>query len=365
MKQMYVDLAGRGYPIYIEPGCLNQAGAVAKTAGLGKQVALVTDTNVAGFYLETVQKNLENSGFEVVPLIVEPGEHSKTLTVADKLFGKMIEARLDRKCTVVSLGGGVVGDLAGFLAATYLRGVAFAQIPTTLLAQTDSSVGGKVGVNHRLGKNLIGAFYQPKFVLIDPMVLKTLPQREIWAGLAEVVKYTLIYDAAFFGQLEKRLDVLAGLEDLSVTGEVIRRCCEIKAAVVEVDEKENGLRRILNFGHTIGHALEALTDYDFFRHGEAVTLGMIGMIWLSAERGLISVAEKNQALTLVKRLAVPLPLPQLDLKAVVAKMYSDKKVAGGVLNVVLLDRIGHAVIRSGISDDKLRRAVEFVYSYYQ
>jgi 3-dehydroquinate synthase len=319
---------------------------------------------VAGFYIEAVQRNLEKSGFEVVPLIVKPGEHSKTLTVADSLFEKMITARLDRKCTVISLGGGVVGDLAGFLAATYLRGVAFAQIPTTLLAQTDSSVGGKVGVNHRLGKNLIGAFYQPKFVLIDPNVLRTLPKREMWAGLAEVVKYTLIYDAAFFTQLEKQLERVAGLKDLAVAGEVIQRCCEIKAAVVEEDEKEIGLRRILNFGHTIGHALEALTNYDFFRHGEAVTLGMLGMTWLSAELGLLKPAEKAQALALVKRLAVPLPLPQLDSKAVVAKMYSDKKVAGGVLNVVLLDRIGRAVIQGGVCDEILQQAVEFVYSCY-
>lgn len=360
MKGITVDLGPQSYPIYVESDSLKLIGKLAKEHHLGQKVAVITDVNVAKHYREDVESCLQDAEFQVLGFILPAGEQTKTLKMADYLYEKLIEANFDRNSVIVSLGGGVIGDLAGFVAATFMRGISFVQIPTTLLAQTDSSVGGKVGINHRLGKNLVGAFHQPKFVLIDPQVLKTLPQREIWSGLAEIVKYALISDAEFFDYLDDSLNDLVLLKNMEDIEMVIEHCCSIKAGIVNQDEKESGLRRILNLGHTLGHAFEALTDYNVLRHGEAVTLGMRGINWLCKENGLFDEATYNKIDSLLQRLRLPETVPDFNPKDVLKKIYHDKKVIDGVLNLVLLEGIGKPVIRKDITEDAILTALEFL-----
>ncbi|MBN2092388.1 3-dehydroquinate synthase [candidate division KSB1 bacterium] len=360
MKGITVDLGPHSYPIYVESDSLKLIGKLAKEHHLGQKVAIITDVNVAKHYREDVESCLQDEEFQVLGFILPAGEQTKNLKMADYLYEKLIEANFDRNSVIISLGGGVIGDLAGFVAATFMRGITFVQIPTTLLAQTDSSVGGKVGINHRLGKNLVGAFHQPKFVLIDPEVLKTLPQREIWSGLAEIVKYALISDAEFFDFLEDSLGDLALLKNMADVEMVIEHCCSIKASVVNQDEKESGLRRILNFGHTFGHAFEALTDYAVLRHGEAVALGMRGIIWLCKENQLLDEEEYNRIDNLLQRLRLPETVPDFNPKDALKKIYHDKKVIDGVLNLVLLKGIGKPVIRKDITEDVLLSTLEFL-----
>lgn len=360
MKGIEVELGERSYPIYVESKLLSKVGLLAKKHNLGRKVALVTDVNVAKYYREEVENGLEKHQFQVLGFIIPGGEESKSLKIADYLYEKLIESGFDRNSVIISLGGGVVGDLAGFVAATYMRGIDFVQIPTTLLAQTDSSVGGKVGINHQLGKNLIGAFHQPKFVLIDSDVLKTLPQRELWAGMAEVVKYGLIFDAEFFQFVRENLNDLIMLKNTEDVEMIIEHCCGIKAHIVQNDERESGLRRILNFGHTVGHALEALTEYSVFRHGEAVVLGMRTMAWLSHKMKLLNKADFTVIDEVLHRMQVPDELPDFSPRQILNKMYKDKKVADGVLNVVLLDGIGSSVVRNDVTEKMLLSALEYL-----
>lgn len=360
MKGIEVELGERSYPIYVESKLLSKVGPLAKKHNIGKKVALVTDVNVAKYYREEVESSLVKQQFQVLGFILPEGEESKSLKMADYLYEKLIEANFDRNSVVISLGGGVVGDLAGFVAATYMRGIDFVQIPTTLLAQTDSSVGGKVGINHQLGKNLIGAFHQPQFVLIDPDVLKTLPQRELWAGMAEVVKYGLIFDDVFFEFIRENLNDLILLKNTEDMEMLIEHCCGIKAHIVQNDERESGVRRILNFGHTVGHALEALTEYAFFRHGEAVVLGMRTMSWLSHKMKLLNKKEFTVIDEVLHRMQIPEELPDFSPRQILRKMYHDKKVADGVLNVILLDEIGSAVVRNDVTDKMLLSALEYL-----
>lgn len=357
MKKVKVNLGDRSYPIYIETGGLSTIGEKSLQHGLGKKFSVITDETVADLYAEPVVSNLKKNGFDVYLFQVPPGEESKSLRKADFLYEKLIRARLDRKSTVIALGGGVIGDLAGFIAATFLRGIPFVQIPTTLLAQTDSSVGGKVAVNHRLGKNLIGAFYQPRFVLIDPSVLETLAQRELWAGMGEVIKYGLIRDKKLFQLLETNLDRLINPLDLQLMETIIGNCCRIKAEVVEQDEREGGLRKILNFGHTIGHALEAATDYSYFRHGEAVIWGMRAMSWLSYKEKFLAKKEFYKIENMLKEIPIPELLPTITPEEVLAKIYLDKKITDAQLCVILLSEIGKVVIREGINENKLISAI--------
>jgi 3-dehydroquinate synthase len=274
MQTLNVNLGARSYPIHIGSGILARAGELLNQVGLSGKVAIITNPIVAQFYLEPIQAALSKAGFIAVPILLPDGEEHKNFTSLQTIYDCLIAERFERKSCVLALGGGVVGDLAGFAAATYLRGVPYAQVPTTLLAHVDSSVGGKTGVNHADGKNLIGAFYQPKLVLIDIATLKTLPRRELGAGLAEVIKYGVIEDAALFCLLEERIDKLVELDsDLLI--QTIATSCAIKARVVEADEREDDYRAVLNFGHTIGHALEAVTGYTEFLHGEAVGVGMV------------------------------------------------------------------------------------------
>lgn len=360
MKGITVDLGPHSYPIYVESNSLKLIGKLAKEHHLGQKVAIITDVNVAKHYREDVESHLQDEEFQVLGFILPAGEQTKNLKMADYLYEKLIEANFDRNSVILSLGGGVIGDLAGFVAATFMRGITFVQIPTTLLAQTDSSVGGKVGINHRLGKNLIGAFHQPKFVLIDPEVLKTLPQREIWSGMAEIIKYALISDPEFFDFLEASLSDLVLLKNMEDVEMIIEHCCSIKANVVNQDEKESGLRRILNFGHTFGHAFEALTDYAVLRHGEAVALGMRGITWLCKENKLLNEEEYNRIDNLLQRLRMPETIPDFNPKDVLKKVYNDKKVLDGVLNLVLLEGLGKPVIRNDIAEGAILSALEFL-----
>ena len=340
MKEIRVNLGNRGYPITIQPGSLASLGDHILIQGLGTHTALISDTTVFGIYGDQTKVALEKSGIHVDCCVVPDGEDSKSLETVSGLYEKLIESRLNRDGVILALGGGVVGDLAGFLAATYLRGIDFIQVPTSLLAQVDSSVGGKVGVNHPKGKNLIGTFYQPRFVLIDPMVLSTLDKRELWSGLGEVVKYALIFDRSFFEFLEDCLDEIVGLQDADKITKVIAFCCRAKADIVEQDEKENGLRRILNFGHTMGHALEAATDFRYFRHGEAVIHGMHWAAWISVNRGFLPESDSSRISRILQRFPTP-PIPkELDSSDLLQAARLDKKHTDQGVHLILLEGIG-------------------------
>jgi 3-dehydroquinate synthase len=340
MQTLAVNLGDRSYPIHVGTGILEQAGELLKQVGIRGKVAVVTNPTVAQLYLDPIHEALSNAEFEVVPILLPDGEEHKNLKSLASIYDRLISERFERKSCVLALGGGVVGDLAGFAAATYLRGVPYVQVPTTLLAQVDSSVGGKTGVNHENGKNLIGAFYQPKLVIIDVAVLRTLPPRELVAGLAEVIKYGIIQDPALFQLLEQRLENLLGL-DRELLSQVIAVSCAIKARVVEADERENDIRAVLNFGHTIGHALEAVTGYRQLLHGEALGVGMVKAAALSVQHGFCDSASFNRVVALVRKAGLPVEMPPgVSLQNLIQAMEVDKKVAGGKIKFVMCEGIG-------------------------
>lgn len=348
----------RGYPVYIGRGSLAELGRIAVEHGFPRRVAVITDEAVAGLYGRVALESLRREGFAPELLVIPAGEGSKNLDTVRNLYDELIRREFDRGCGICALGGGVVGDVAGFVAATYLRGLPWIQVPTTLLAQVDSSVGGKTGVNHPAGKNLIGAFWQPEFVLADPEVLATLPPRELHAGLAEVVKAALIADPALFSLLEARWEeLLRG--DLDPLEGAIEAACRVKAAVVSRDERERGHRRILNFGHTIAHALEAATGYGHFLHGEAVAWGMVGAAWLSWRRGLLDGGDLTRIEMLLVRLPKP-PIPDIPAERFLEHLRHDKKIVAGTLHYVLLRGIGEAIVTEGIGEGDLLAALEYL-----
>ncbi len=368
-----VPLPTAPYEILIEPGLLDAAGepiaAVlpprgASTAGRARRLVVVTDENVGPLYLERLSRSLSGAGYEVRSAVVPPGEGQKTLERAAWLYRRFLDAEIDRGDAIVALGGGVVGDLAGFAAATFLRGVPYVQVPTTLLAQVDSSVGGKTGVDHERGKNLIGAFHQPRAVIIDPQTLRTLPEREYRAGLAEVVKYGVIADAELFARIEERgADVLA-LEPELLT-EIIATCCRIKAEVVLADEREtSGRRMILNFGHTIGHALEAEAETWGLRHGEAIAVGMVLACRLAEQT--LDFAETGRVRELLSRFSLPASAPELraagfgpfDPEGLLGRMAADKKVRAGKIRWVLPGCLGGVRITDEVDPELVRQMIE-------
>jgi len=330
--------------IKIAPGLLKQLGGECARLQLGDRCAIITDTNAGKHFAKPAYGSLVKAGFEPVLVTVQAGEKSKRMSVVEKCCGQLALHRLERKSFIVALGGGVVGDLAGFVAATYLRGIPFVQVPTTLLAQVDSSVGGKTGVNLRAGKNLVGAFYQPRLVLCDLDALRTLPGREFRAGLAEVIKYGIIYDAKLFAQLERDLPELIRREPKTLAA-VIARCCEIKAEVVSKDETEGGLRAILNFGHTIGHAVENSFGYGKYLHGEAIAIGQVAAAKLSQK--ILGLPERDVGR--IENLFVQAGLPaRINLnsarrKKLFTAMKLDKKVSGGEVKFVLAKEIGSVI----------------------
>lgn len=345
-----VALGERSYVIWVKPGLLAHLGELYAGYQLGSRAAIITDTTVARLYGELVANSLRRNGIEAFVVTVPPGEEQKSFQTLEMLYTRLLEAGLDRQATIIALGGGVIGDLAGFVASTFLRGVTYVQIPTTLLAQVDSSVGGKTGVNHPLGKNLIGTFYQPRCVFIDPTVLKTLPERERWSGLAEVMKYGLIRDPALCTHVEAELENFVQQPETLSGG--IARCCAIKAEIVSADEREGGIRKFLNFGHTVGHALEAASAYQL-RHGEAIAWGMLVAARLSYHKAGLSASELDRIEKLLARFPKP-SLAQIDLERALELMRHDKKARDGRVQFVLLRAIGEPVLCDSVTEAELR-----------
>ena len=340
MQTVTVNLGERSYPIELGEGLLSRVGEIMKARGINGRVGIVSNPPVAELYGDQVRESLENAGYDTATVLIPEGEAHKNTASLGLIYDALVEHRFDRSATLIALGGGVIGDVTGFAAATFLRGIGYVQIPTTLLAQVDASVGGKTAVNHERGKNLIGAFHQPRLVVVDLDTLRTLPRREYAAGMAEVIKYGIIEDAAFFVFLEEKMDALLGIHANAVE-HAVASSCRIKAAVVEQDERETDRRAILNFGHTIGHALEAFTGYERFLHGEAVAVGMIQAAALSAGQGLCSAAELRRIEALVRGAGLPSRIPDdIALDDLIAGMALDKKSHAGKIKFVLCEGIG-------------------------
>ena len=348
-EQVDIALNERSYPIFIGPGLLTDRSILA--AGIAaRDVLVVTNETIAPLYLDAFISALQESlpGRHASSVVLPDGESYKTLDTLARIIDALVDARMNRDVAVIALGGGVVGDMAGFAAACYQRGVDYVQVPTTLLAQVDSSVGGKTGVNHPKAKNMIGAFHQPRCVIADISTLGTLPDREYRAGLAEVVKYGFVYDTVFLDWLERNVDALLARDDRALM-HAIRRSCEIKAQVVSVDEREHGLRAILNFGHTFGHAIETATGYGTWLHGEAVAAGMAVATDLSQRLGWISGADRDRAAALLGRFGLPVVAPRIGADRAAQLMGMDKKVLDGKLRLVLLRELGKAEVVSDYS----------------
>lgn len=339
MDRLDVGLGERSYPLYFGNGNLGTVGACCKERGLGKNVAVVTNPTVGALYVDGVRDSLQRSGFTVNLVEIPDGEEYKNGATLNAIYDRCVALCLDRGAFILALGGGVVGDIAGFAAATYLRGIPFVQVPTTLLAQVDSSVGGKTGINHPLGKNLIGAFYQPHLVLIDVAVLATLPEREFLCGLAEIVKYGIVLDRELFAYIEEHGDSLLARNSDDLL-HVVQRSCAIKASVVEKDEREAGLRAVLNYGHTLGHAVETLTGYGRYKHGEAVAIGMVQAARFSERSGFSRHDDTERIVALLKRLGLPVDLPEFGAREYANALWHDKKVREGGLNFVYNRGIG-------------------------
>jgi 3-dehydroquinate synthase len=343
-RSISVRLGERSYEIVIKPGLLPAMGERLKPFTRSQKVGIVTDTHVARRYLSELRRSFSRHGLEAFPIVLPPGERSKTLRTIGTILDALARHKFDRQSSILALGGGVVGDLAGFAAAIYQRGIPFVQVPTSLVAQVDSSVGGKTGVDHRLGKNLIGAFHQPSAVFIDPDTLRSLPRREWIAGLAEVIKYGVIADEALFAYLEEAMPALLNLEATAVT-HVIARSCEIKAGIVAQDERESDRRRILNYGHTIGHALESLSGYRGLIHGEAVGIGLVKEAELASHMGLCGQDVVERIRSLVQRAGLSDRLEKVSLPLLWEAIQHDKKVVAGQVFGVWPVRIGEVVIR--------------------
>ncbi|WP_343732036.1 bifunctional shikimate kinase/3-dehydroquinate synthase AroKB [Duganella sp.] len=333
-----VDLGERSYPIAIGPDLLNDSTLLARHVH-GSKVAIVSNTTVAPLYLARIEAGLRNAGKQITTITLPDGEEHKNWSSLMAIFDQLLETKADRKTTLIALGGGVIGDLTGFAAASYMRGVDFIQVPTTLLSQVDSSVGGKTGINHPLGKNMIGAFYQPRAVIADTATLETLPQRELSAGLAEVIKYGAVIDLPFFEWLEANIGKLMA-RDKGALAYAIARSCEIKADVVRQDEREGGLRAILNFGHTFGHAIEAGMGYGAWLHGEAVGCGMVMAADLSHRMGLIDAATVERVRALIAAAGLPVKAPDLGVAKWLEAMEVDKKNEGGAIKFILMNPLG-------------------------
>jgi len=361
MQTLTVELGDRAYPIHIGANLLEQADLIVPHLAQ-KRVAIVTNTTVAPLYLDKLTRTLEQQGVSVLPIVLPDGEAYKNVDTLNLIYDALLHNRCERKTTLIALGGGVIGDLTGYAAATYLRGVPFIQVPTTLLAQVDSSVGGKTGINHPLGKNMIGAFYQPQVVLADTATLDTLPARELSAGLAEVIKYGLIRDLPFFEWLEQNMDKLL-TRDKQALAYAIHRSCQNKAEIVAADEREGGVRALLNLGHTFGHAIEAGMGYGNWLHGEAVAAGTVLAADLSRRLGWLSDADVARTRALFQQAGLPITAPDLGVVAYLDFMGLDKKVEGGRMRFVLLKRIGEGVMTGDIPGEHLAATLTgFVHS---
>ncbi len=363
METIRVNLGERSYDIEIEAGCLGRLGPfVRNIPGMkAARAAVVTTNTVAGLYLDMALSSLGQAGFDTTPVIIPDGEEFKTVATWESILSRLIEARFERSSVVVALGGGVVGDMAGFAAAALLRGVPFVQVPTTIVSQVDSSIGGKVAVNHPLGKNLIGSFHQPRGVLIDTRTLATLPPKEVVSGLGEALKHAVIRDEAFFAFLEEHI---GSIMSLGAPDDVMERFiawnCRIKAEVVAADEREGGIRAILNYGHTIGHALETATGYTRFSHGEAVMLGMVAAGGIARSMGMFSETDLNRQNALIARTGPSWDTDGIDPETLFDIMTRDKKVSAGRIRFVLPSRIGWADVYGDVGTDAIRGGIDFL-----
>jgi 3-dehydroquinate synthase len=350
MKSIEVSTESRRYPIEIEWGALRRLGPLVARLGTPGKAVLLTDRNVWDACGRTAARSLEDAGFSVTPVVRPPGEEQKCLASAAEIYDVLVDARVDRKSLLIALGGGVVGDLGGFVASTFLRGIPYVQVPTSLLAQVDSSVGGKVAVNHPRAKNLIGSFYQPTGVVIDPSLLLTLPEPDRIAGMAEVIKYGIIRDATFFRFLLEHRETLRAISDPEAIEHIIARSCQIKADVVSKDERDSGLRNILNYGHTVGHALEAVDGFGHLRHGEVVAIGMVAAAMLSSKLSLAPPGLVEDHLAILSAYGLPTSCPIRDPDAVLATMRHDKKAVHDRLRFVLATEIGNVTMAEQVPD---------------
>jgi 3-dehydroquinate synthase len=355
-----VELGDRSYPILVGGNLLRQPDLIRQHVP-GRDVLIVSNTTVGPLYMESLTAALRDGRGRVVEAILPDGESHKTLATVGRILDVLVANRFGRDCTVVALGGGVVGDMAGFAAACYQRGVGYVQVPTTLLAQVDSSVGGKTGVNHPGGKNLIGAFHQPSAVLADTSTLATLPPRELRAGLAEVIKYGLICDAVFFDWIEAHLEELLDSDPVALAY-VVQRSCEIKARIVARDEKEQGDRALLNLGHTFGHAIEAASHYTQWLHGEAIGAGLVIAAAMSHESGLMSAGEVDRVRKIVERTGLPVRITGIAPASALEHMRIDKKVQAGRIRLVLLRSIGESFVTADYPEPALQRTLESYFA---
>ena len=360
LSRINVNLPNHSYEIAIAPNLTTKIGDYLETLDIGKKILVVSNAMIFDEYGEQLITAIEHAGFSVSYEILPAGERHKTLNSTQKIYDKALENHLERSSTFIALGGGVIGDMTGFAAATWLRGINVIQIPTSLLAMVDAAIGGKTGVNHPQGKNLIGAFHQPQLVLIDPQVLKTLPEREFRAGMAEVIKYGVIWDAQLFQELEtaKRLDNLDQIsEELLQT--ILAHSCQAKADVVSQDEKEGGIRAILNYGHTVGHAMESLTGYCLVNHGEAVAIGMSIAGKIAVKMGLWSEKESERQDQLITKAGLPKTVPSmLEIDDILESLKRDKKVKEGKVRFVLPKTIGQATITDQVSSETVREVIQ-------
>ncbi|MTI84187.1 MAG: 3-dehydroquinate synthase [Firmicutes bacterium] len=353
MNQVNINLGRRSYKILIGRGLLERCGEYLSHLFSGRKTLLVTNPKVNHLYGGVIIKSLQEFGFKVTVAEVPDGEEYKSLQQAERLYDTAFSAGLDRHCPVLALGGGVIGDLAGFVASTYMRGVGFVQVPTTLLAQVDSSVGGKVAVNHPRGKNIIGAFYQPSIVLSDTDTLPSLEDREVRSGISEVIKYGIIGDAQFFSWLEENIESLLELTPGAVANAIMQSCLN-KSRVVEADETEQGTRAVLNLGHTVGHALEAITEYKIYRHGEAVAVGMVAAARLAEELSILETEQRKKIEAILIRAGLPTKIPQqTNMDSFINMMYKDKKVTSGDLVFILPENIGSVRIYKNPTENSL------------
>jgi len=344
VSTIWVELGKRSYPIYIGKGLLRKLGSYLKERRLGKNCIILTHPDVLNLYGKAVKNSMQ--GQKVLEITVSPGEDSKSLQTAEKVYEILMEAKATKDSTLIALGGGVIGDLAGFVAATYIRGINLVHVPTTLLSQVDSSIGGKAALNYKKIKNLIGVFHQPKLVLIDIDTLATLPRKELLSGMAEVVKYGAVLDKSFFLWIEENWTNVLNLEESHLLN-AIRRCCQIKARIVETDERdEKGIRALLNFGHTIGHALEIVSNG--ITHGQAVSIGMTCEAEISRSLGFIEASDLERLLGLLNSIGLPTRVPKVDVEEVIERISLDKKNLDGKPRFVLLRSIGRAFLSSGV-----------------
>ncbi len=353
MVKLNLNLGERGYPIYIATD-INGLGKACSDARLRGKMLIVTDTNVERYYSADCARELENMGAEVSVYVIPAGEQNKTLETVSGIYRKLIDLKADRNSTLVALGGGVTGDITGFAAATFMRGIHFIQIPTSLMAQADSSIGGKTGVDFEGSKNMVGAFYQPRFVYININTLRTLPERELRSGLAEVLKHGLILDADFFAYIEYNIEKIFNFDE-NVLAYLTKMNCKIKGMVVEQDEREEGLRELLNFGHTIGHAVESESGFTML-HGECVSVGMAGAYRLAFKLGMIDESLAERVEKMLKKIGLPVKASGMDAQKIFNRMFYDKKVKDGRLSFVLPKQIGE-VIRCTFDNEALLREV--------